>query len=634
MTWRISGLAPLAVVGLAVAFTAHRIDTFDFWYHLAGGRLMVETWTWPTVNTFAFTTPDHPWIDVHWGFQLLLYAAYQVGGAAACTLLVTSFIVGATLVLYRLACRSVSPAVAALLVAVAMTVASPRLMPRPESISFLLLALYLAILEGQPANGRWVWALVPLQVVWANVQGIFPLGLVVIGGYWAGATLAFLPVPAGWRVASGLPPRAWRRLTLVLVCATFGCLLNPYGLEGALFPLELVRSATGGSLVSSRIGELRGPFEARNALVLSYLWATLVVVAAGSTLLRVRRVHLGRLLVAGAFAVLATQALRHMALFAWVAVPVIAANLGRVDRERNAEGPDIRGKTASSPGALGALIPVGILVLACAVATNHFSRLVDSRREFGLGVATQRFPVEAVAFLDRLGITGRPFNCLAMGGYLIWHYGGGESPQAVFVDGRLETYPASVFHNYFRAIDNPKTFARLAKYYQPDFIVLYHAWGNRLPLVTYLAAGHGWTMVYYDDNTAVFLPDDEPHREDRERAIRAFDDIRLARLERPAAVPSTSWERLVDFPIAERWYQHRYGEFLREMRLWPEAAEAYERALAADPTMIETRFSLGMAYWYAGARPEAREAWREVVRRAPDFEPAQRALIDAAAIGS
>ena len=266
MILSIPWLAPFAVVALALAFAVHRIDTFDFWYHLAGGRLMVETGAWPTVNTFAFTTPDHPWIDLHWGFQLLLYGAYQVGGAPACTLLVASFVVATTLVLYRLARRSLSPAVAALLVAVAITVASPRLMPRPESISFLLLALYLSILDGQPANGRWVWALVPLQVVWANVQGIFPIGLAVIGGYWAGATLAFLPLPAGWRVASGLPTGAWRRLTLVLVLATLGCLLNPYGLEGVLFPLELFRSATGGALVSARIGELRGPFEAGNAI--------------------------------------------------------------------------------------------------------------------------------------------------------------------------------------------------------------------------------------------------------------------------------------------------------------------------------------------------------------------------------
>ena len=205
----------------------------------------------------------------------------------------------------------------------------------------------------------------------------------------------------------------------------------------------------------------------------------------------------------------------------------------------------------------------------------------------------------------------------------------------MFVDGRLETYPAPVFLNYFRAIDDPKTFARLDKHYQPDFVVLYHAWRNRLPLVTYLAAGHGWTMVYYDDNAAVFLPEDDAHREVRERATRCFSVTFASRGEhRPVARPLTPWERLVDFPIAERWYQHRYGEFLREMRLWPEAADAYEGALVADPALIETRFFLGLAYWRSGARSRAKEAWREVVRRAPDFEPARRALADAASLGS
>lgn len=422
-------------------------------------------------------------------------------------------------------------------------------------------------------------------------------------------------------------------MTLVLALAAFGCLLNPYGLEGVLFPLELFRTATGGALVSARIGELRGPFEAGHALPLSYLWLSLVIVAAASVLLRIQRVHLGRLLVAGAFAVLATQALRHLALFAWVAVPTIAANLGSV-RDKLKEREDHRGGTASPSTAFAWLAPVGILLLACAVATNHFSRLVDSRREFGLGIAEQRFPVEAVAFLEHADITGRPFNCLAMGGYLIWHRARADSPHAVFVDGRLETYPASVFQSYFRAVDDPKTFARLAAHYQPDFVVLYHTWRDRLPLVTYLAAGHGWTMVYYDDNAAVFLPEDEAHREVRERATRAFHEIRLARRGQSDVTPLTWGDRLVDFPIADRWYQHRYGEFLRAMRVWPEAARAYERALAADPALIETRFSLGLAYWRSGARSRAEATWRDVVRRAPDFEPAQRALADPTAIWS
>jgi len=75
--------------------------------------------------------------------------------------------------------------------------------PRPELLSFLYFAIYLVLLEGMPRNGRAIYWLVPLQILWVNTQGIFAVGLVLIGCYWAGSTLAFLPLPRGWRGLGG-----------------------------------------------------------------------------------------------------------------------------------------------------------------------------------------------------------------------------------------------------------------------------------------------------------------------------------------------------------------------------------------------------------------------------------------------
>jgi tetratricopeptide (TPR) repeat protein len=619
---RLAIAAPAALSGLVLAFTVHRLEAFDVWYHLAAGRLMVATGSWPTTNTFAFTAPDYPWTDLHWLFQLMLYAAWTVGGVAGCTLLAAAFTGATTTILYRAARRWLAPAGAAALLAVALTIASPRLVVRPEMVSFLLLAVYLWVLDRYPDTGRAVWLLVPLQVLWANTHGIFPLGLVVIGGYWAGATAAFLPVPRGWREATALSLPAWRRLSVVLVIATLGCLANPWGLRGATFPLELLTSVTGGSIFSARIGELRGPLEAGYALGLDYLWLLLLAGTALAFAVNVRRWHLGRLLVTSAFALLSTQALRNVTLFAWVAVPMLAANLGAL---RAARGRAARARVAGI--AEGAAV-AAIVLLAVAVATNHFSRWVDSRRELGLGVAAVRFPVDAVSFIEHVGIDGRPFNCLPMGGYLAWR----RYPEAqVFVDGRLETYPEAVFRFYFRALDDPKFWPRLVARVHPDYAILYHAWPNRLPLVTYLASGHGWTLVYYDENAVIFLPEDEAHRAVRERAESAFRQILAERARAESPAPLSLLARFLRYPIADVWRQHRYGEFLRTMGFYDEAAAAYRRALALDPDLTETRFLLGLAYWYGGSRSRALVEWREVTRRDPTFAPARRALEQAAA---
>ncbi len=623
-------LAPVLVAALAAAFAIHRIEDFDVWYHLAAGRWMWANGRWPMANTFAFTAPDHPWIDLHWIFQLLLYGAYVVAGPNGCMALVVVLLLATVALLYGLARRSASPAAVAFLLAVALTVASPRFVPRPEMLSFVLFALYLWLLESYPGNGRAIYWLVPLQILWVNSQGIFAVGLALIGCYWLGATIAFLPLPGGWKRASALPAAAWRRLTLVLALATAGCVLNPYGVAGALFPLQLLPRVTGSSLFSARIGEFRAPFESGYAPPLTYTWAALMGAVALAFVVNVRHWRLGRLLAVAAFAWLSAHALRNMAFFSWIAVIGIATNCGEALRA----GPGAGASATLSRSRLRARLPrlaeaVGlgaIALLIGALVTNHFSRFLGIEREFGLGVSPVRFPAEAVAFAEEVGITGRPFNCLAMGGYLTWMR---YPSQQVFVDGRLEAFPERVFRNYFRVIDDPKLWPQLVARYRVDYVLLYHLWGNRLPLVTYLASGYGWRLVYYDEIASIFLPEDEAHRELRERAERAFAARVAQRAQTPEPRPLSSLERALHVPVAEIWRQRSYGNFLRSIGLNAEAAAAYRRVLALDPDRTDARFSLGLALWYAGDPQAAVREWRDVLRRDPANENARRALADA-----
>ncbi len=605
---RFTRIAPIAVGVLAVCFTLHRMEDFDTWYHLAAGRLMTESWRWPASNTFALTAPDHPWIDLHWIFQLLLYGAWKVAGIDGCIVLAAVLVLAMTLVLYGLARRWVPPGLAAFLLALALVVSSPRFVPRPELVSFLLFALYLVLLEGYPANGRAIYWLVPLQILWANTQGIFAVGLALMGCYWLGATLAFLPLPSGWRRASGLGIAEWKRLTLVLILATLGCVLNPWGIEGALFPIQLLPRVTGSSLFSDRIGEFRPPLTSGYAPPLVYTWLALLVATGLSFLLSPRRWHLGRLLAVAAFGFLSTRSLRNVAFFGWIAVPALAANLGPLLERRRL--PSRLG------GALAGACFAGIGALSVAIATNHFSHAMATEREFGLGVSRARFPAGAVAFLERADISGRAFNCLAMGGYLIWS----RPRDAVFVDGRLEAFPEQVFRNYFRAMDAPEAWPQTVAPYRLDYALLYHGWSNRLPLVGYLARDHGWTMVYYDEIASVFVPDDAAHRETRERALGVFADVQRERQASGAPTPPGALARVLRVPVAETWRQRVYGNFLRNFGNQAEAAAAYERSLALDPDQVDARYSLGFAYWYSDRREAALREWRDLLRRDPTNE--------------
>jgi tetratricopeptide (TPR) repeat protein len=213
-----------------------------------------------------------------------------------------------------------------------------------------------------------------------------------------------------------------------------------------------------------------------------------------------------------------------------------------------------------------------------------------------------------------------------MGGYLTW-----SRPQdAVFVDGRLEAFPEDVFRSYFQVMDQPSAWSKTVGPYGLDYALLYHGWSNRLPLVNYLAKDHGWTLVYFDEIASIFVPDDDAHRPMRERALRAFAEVRAERQQRPDPVPPNAFARALSVPVAEIWRQRSYGNLLRSLGFPGEAVAAYHRSLALDPDQQDARFSLGFAYWSSDQREAAIREWREVLRRDPNDEQVKQVLARAA----
>jgi tetratricopeptide (TPR) repeat protein len=270
-------------------------------------------------------------------------------------------------------------------------------------------------------------------------------------------------------------------------------------------------------------------------------------------------------------------------------------------------------------------VAVAMALLIGSVVTNRFSEYLRIDDEFGLGVSRLHSPSDAVDFMQANGIDGQPFNCLVTGGYLAWRL---FPAQRVFVDGRLEAFPEEFFALYFRTLDDPQSWPLVANRYGLDYALLYHRWSNRIPLAQYLASGHGWTMVYYDEISSLFVRDDADAGL-RERAAHAFAELQARRAAAPPSPPSI-WQTLVR-PLAEIKRQTVYGEFLRSMGKPGEAAVAFARALALAPDVSETRFKLGAALWFSGKRDQAIVEWRDVLRRDPTFERARAALAEVGA---
>ena len=99
------------------------------------------------------------------------------------------------------------------------------------------------------------------MLVWVNCHSLFIIGLFSIGCAVAGALVAYAPlVPAGWRSASRWQTSALRRLLVAAAAAAAVTILNPYWLDGVLFPLKLLSRIDGSNTAFRAIGEFRGPW--------------------------------------------------------------------------------------------------------------------------------------------------------------------------------------------------------------------------------------------------------------------------------------------------------------------------------------------------------------------------------------
>lgn len=254
------GLWPIAVhplellmvivfLGLVFLLGIFPLKDTDFWWHLRTGDWILANGKWPRSDLYTYTVnPDTRWIDLHWGFQVLLSFGYELGGVPLLNLAkcgITTLSVSILL----LGCRRPGWPLWVSIVSwlPALLVLSGRMYVRPETISLLWMSIVLAVLFHWRKHPRLMWLLPPVFMFWINTQGLFVLGFVLFGFALAEAAID----PGTW----GRDYRKWwSRAIATLFFCLIACLMNPYGFRGLMFPVEL--AGTMGNPVFRTIGEL------------------------------------------------------------------------------------------------------------------------------------------------------------------------------------------------------------------------------------------------------------------------------------------------------------------------------------------------------------------------------------------
>src|SRR5262249_55772452 len=213
----------------------------DLWWHIAGGRWIVDHGTVRAPDPFSYTTAGRYWLNDSWLSDVLLYLWAHAFGLESLAYWKWLVIVAAWLVLFRLLARLAGDRLIGWTAATfGLAVAAPFLDMRPHLYGLLCWALVLDATLGRSQPRPWL----PIVfLVWANLHASYVLGL---------CTLPVLLLP------SLLRPEH-RRRALILGAACFGVtLINPHGAGAFVRALEHAFDPT---LPIHQVAEWLPPFE-------------------------------------------------------------------------------------------------------------------------------------------------------------------------------------------------------------------------------------------------------------------------------------------------------------------------------------------------------------------------------------
>jgi hypothetical protein len=533
----VSLLLCLAAILILTALLAWRMDrSMDLGFHLGTGRYILSHGRWPLLDPFTYTVSDHAYLAVSGLFGVLVALVDRVAGPAGMTFLQEILILPIVAVLWLHARRrGVSfPALLLSGFAVAILSLEMRFQLRPELVSYLMLALFLYLLQRHHEDGRngRLFALIPLQLVWTWSHPMALFGPIVIGLYAAASYVSHRragpygrPGPYGG-VGSHRGIGRKDRLPWIVLLLFLILFANPYGIRGMRYIWGLQMRLRSGDPFARTIGELISPFVGYKPSGVRWFFVLLggtgLVLFTQLVRKRLRTVSLFDVTILFLFGGLAAIALRNIGLFVVAALPIVLEGAQKIVDSR----PALRGIARRIP-----IMAAGLLVAAASilVLTGAYYLHGDGSDLVGSGPSPIVYPIRCVDRIEADKLGGPIYNPFGFGGYLIGRLWPREK---VFIVGNTEVIGGEFFRE-FVSIEQGPGWDRMVRKYDPNIALLNVM---NYGLVGRVAADTNWVMIEADGAGVLFVR----NRPANVPAIEAAD-ARFSTLDRPIDEPDGSF---------------------------------------------------------------------------------------------
>ena len=475
----------------------------DTGWHIRAGEWILAHHAVPYRDLFSYSKPGGVWYAWEWLSDAIFAGLNGIGGLAAVSLFAVLLLAVVFTLVFRMARRKSNPVVAIMATVLAVAGSSIHWLARPHLFTLLFVVIFFNALERvREGHTRvlgipWLALLPVLAVLWANLHGGFPVGVLMILAYGAGELLPLLFSAQREGRSAGFQ-RAGKYALTALACLV-ASLLNPYTYHLHVHIWKYLVDP----YLSQHIEEF---FTLSFHHPAAPFFETLLVGGVLASAWNLRRGNYAEPLLFALWAELALLAVRNIPIFTIVATPMVAAvvdaglrrlpaapvaawlreaatRLNRVVRDTSATDAIARWHLVSVAGVA--------LVVALLYAPNPPKAF---RAEFD----PKHFPAGALSALRQYP-AARVFTFDQWGDYLIYRL----YPQSrVFVDGRSDFYGDDFENKVLDVVSVNDGWDQTLARFRVDTVLM----PPNSPLTGVLKESSRWRVVYDDGVALVFRP--------------------------------------------------------------------------------------------------------------------------------
>lgn len=359
----------------------------DTSWHLASGRLIIDTRSIPHADPFSFTFAGHAWTAHEWLAEVAMALVDRLAGWPGLAILFAGAIAIALGLIARELVRHLPLRYALLGLAFLVLVLAPFMLARPHVLTWPIFVLWLlGLLSARDEHRapRLGWA--ALLIAWANIHASYLIGIGIAAVF---ALEALIEEKDKRAVMTGWLPFGFASLLFATV--------TPHGIQGFLYPLQV-----SGMKSLPLIQEWRSSNFSDD---LAFFVA--LVAIAGLAIMKYRRLSLVRLLLLAGLAAMAVLHSRHQPLFVMTAALLLARTM--------------------NPSDLPPKLMIPLVIGLAAVSLVRLSMPLERGD-------SATYPASAIAHLPAELRSQPVFNSYSFGGPLILD---GIRP---YIDGRADMY--------------------------------------------------------------------------------------------------------------------------------------------------------------------------------------------------